>query len=159
MKKALLILFLTVSMSQGFSQITKEYKAGDRKFKVTGEQSFKPVKNADQEEFFNIGSGIVSVYTVSFWEGAVFSLQTQKVNLEDLDFKNYNISDMNTGSTNPHVGWYLTIDTKKKKTCRSEMDTFMGDPGVDNMPYVGIEFNSKEAAQKAYEKIKAAAAK
>jgi hypothetical protein len=160
MKQTILFLFVAFGISTGIAQETREYKANDKKFKVTGEQSFKPVKNANQEEFFNIVGSTLYVYTVSFIDGnQVFSLKTQTVKLEDLDFKNYTIHDMNTGSTNPHIAWYLTIDTKKKKTCRLEMDIFYGEPGVDEMPHVGITFNSKDAAQKAYEKFKAAAAK
>ncbi len=85
----------------------------------------------------------------------------QEVELKDLNFKKYDILDMNTGLTMPYKGWMLSIDTKKfKDVVKSDMRTMVDNsPGIDMLPSVSIMFNDKAQAEKVLEELKEASKK
>lgn len=161
MRKMLFLAVLSALTISASAQVTKSYKSHTGKtIKVTGHQTFAATTQFSNDAFYEVKSGTLFVYAVSIQDdGTLFSHHTQQVALSGLNFKEYSISDMNKGSTLPFKGWHLRIDTKKKVECTSTMDTFFGAPGVDKIIYVALLFNTKEEAQKTYEKLKAEASK
>jgi hypothetical protein len=157
MKKNILFLFFALLSISAFAQEKVELVLDGETFNFKGIKSFKPTTEHFSKCYYLIEDGKLFGYEISYTEDAdVFGLYKQEVLLSDLNLKSYTISDMNSGSTHPFVGWLLSIDTKKlKNKVKKSVYTFVDSSDTsDYMRFISILFNSKEAAQAFYDQLK-----